>query len=246
MNDYEKILDLTFEIEGLLTLAQQRGEETPSAIVALIKEKASRLEELTSSLSVSETASDDQAIALSAEEEQVEDADPFDVDDEEIAPVATVAETTPEPEPVAEPVVEAVEQTEEYEEVEEAAAEPAEIPVADEEMTVVTEEAEEQPREDAPADVAPAEEAPFTLADRLSIDQAKAKDIKRAFTLNDRFRFKRELFGNSESNFADALNVIAAMSTYEEAEEYFYNDLCWSADNDEVKDFMTIVHNHFS
>lgn len=239
MNNYEKILDLTFEIEGLLTLAGQRGDETPAAIVALIKEKAASLCELTSSLTATEAVSDDQAIALSAEEEQTEDADPFDVDDEEIgAPAVTdqVVETVVEtaPEPVDEPVVE-------QDEVAEITEEPADIPVVDEEMTVVTDESVEEPREEAPS-----EEAPFTLADRLSIDKVKAKDIKRAFTLNDRFRFKRELFGNSESNFADALNVIAAMSTFEEAEEYFYNDLCWSADNEEVKDFMTIVHNHFS
>lgn len=211
MDNYEQILNLTFEIEGLLTLARQRGNEIPSSVLQLVKEKAALLDEMAAAIRLPETESDDEAIALSAEEEQIEDADPFDVDDEE--EVETPVETAPE--------------------------QPAEIPVVDEELTV-GDDTQAEVEEEA------GDDAPLTLADRLSIDQAKSKDIKRAFTLNDRFRFKRELFGNSESDFADALNVIAAMSTYEEAEEYFYNDLCWSADNDEVKDFMAVVRNHFS
>ena len=36
------------------------------------------------------------------------------------------------------------------------------------------------------------------------------------------------------------------MSSLDEAEDYFYNDLCWEPDNDNVKDFMEIVGRYFS
>ena len=32
---------------------------------------------------------------------------------------------------------------------------------------------------------------------------------------------------------------------FDEAEEYFYGDLGWDKDSEEVKEFMTIIRNHF-
>lgn len=72
-----------------------------------------------------------------------------------------------------------------------------------------------------------------------------ARDIRHAFTLNDRFRFRRELFSNSEAKMADALEVIDSMATLGDAEDYFYNDLVWDRENADVKDFMAIVARHF-
>ncbi|MDE5969156.1 MAG: hypothetical protein K2G64_08645 [Muribaculaceae bacterium] len=66
-------------------------------------------------------------------------------------------------------------------------------------------------------------------------------DVKSAFTLNDKFRFSRELFGNSQAQYNDALNMINAMHSFDEAEDYFYNDLEWNAENPDVEDFMHIV-----
>lgn len=35
------------------------------------------------------------------------------------------------------------------------------------------------------------------------------------------------------------------MSSIDEAEEYFYEDLCWDPDNEHVKAFMEVVAKHF-
>ena len=35
------------------------------------------------------------------------------------------------------------------------------------------------------------------------------------------------------------------MSSMEEAEEYFFNDLCWDETSPVVKEFMAIVGKHF-
>ncbi len=71
-------------------------------------------------------------------------------------------------------------------------------------------------------------------------------DLRRSFTLNDRFRFRRELFGNNDNEFADALNLVSAMNSLSEAEEYFYDDLGWDASNEEVKEFISIISRHFN
>lgn len=81
------------------------------------------------------------------------------------------------------------------------------------------------------------------LDERLARD--RAKDIFKAFTLNDKFRFRRELFNNSQAEFEDALEVIAGMNTIDEAKEYFIDDLCWDASNEDVKAFMEILAKHF-
>ncbi len=87
------------------------------------------------------------------------------------------------------------------------------------------------------------ETATSTVDERIARD--KAKDIFKAFTLNDKFRFRRELFRNSQAEFEDTLETISAMSSFDEAEEYFYEDLCWDPANEDVKAFMEVVAKHF-
>ena len=64
-------------------------------------------------------------------------------------------------------------------------------------------------------------------------------------TVNDKFRFRRELFSNSDVDLADALQVASQMSTPEEIEDYFYNDLCFNPEDEVVRDFMRIVTKRF-
>lgn len=91
--------------------------------------------------------------------------------------------------------------------------------------------------------VGEAMETPETLDERIA--RERARDIKKAFTLNDKFRFRRELFHDSQEEFDETLDVISGMSSFAEAEEYFYNDLCWDPVNPEVKAFMETVSKHF-
>lgn len=72
-----------------------------------------------------------------------------------------------------------------------------------------------------------------------------ADDIRRAFTLNDKYRFRRELFGNSDVALNDALDVVSAMRSYDEARDYFVSDLGWDMENDDVKDFLDVIASHF-
>lgn len=188
------MLNLSYELEGLITLLINRGDAASPQIEKLIAEKAAALSAMAAGAPVAETVAapscppayvpkekeDEKAelqeTAEAAAEEQLDDAEPE-------APVRPVAETG----------------------------------IQDE---------------------------------KISLDEKIAResvsDIRTAFSINDKFRFRRELFGNSAADYDDALEVIAAMSSLDEAEDYFYNDLCWEPDNDNVKDFMEIVGRYFS
>lgn len=65
------------------------------------------------------------------------------------------------------------------------------------------------------------------------------------FTINDRFRFKRELFNNSDINFNETLARVASMEGYEEAEDYFVDELQWDLERQDVADFLEILKNYF-
>lgn len=66
-----------------------------------------------------------------------------------------------------------------------------------------------------------------------------------AFCINDRFRFRRELFNNSDAEFSSAMDLVATMDNYEEAEEYFLGDLGWNEENADVTAFLDIIRQYF-
>jgi hypothetical protein len=42
------------------------------------------------------------------------------------------------------------------------------------------------------------------------------------------------------------INLVSAMASLSEAEDYFYGDLEWDLENEEVKDFMNIIAHYFA
>lgn len=119
----------------------------------------------------------------------------------------------------------------------------AEQPTDIEEIEVPTEESCNETTEVA------ADETPMENSEHLKLDEVLqrniSKDLSKAFTLNDRFRYRRELFCNSEVEMCNTINMIETMHSFAEAEEYFYGDLEWDKESPEVMDFMTIIRNHF-
>lgn len=200
--DLTGLLNLSYEIEGLLMLHINRGDEASPEMKNLLIKKAEMLlagikGEECDSASVSKPV---EAVIC---EEAVDDAT-------EIAESAVESELEEADEP------EKVDETEEV---------------------------------DEPVNITPTindsllSSSPLTLDQKISRDSAT--DISKAFTLNDRFRFRRELFRNSDGEFMETIEVLGAMSSMEEAEDYFFNDLCWDSENPVVKEFMAIVAKHF-
>lgn len=82
-----------------------------------------------------------------------------------------------------------------------------------------------------------------TVAEQIARKQARR--MAGAIKLVDRFRFRRELFENSDEEMNRALEMIDSMADADEAREFLLNDLCWDATEPTVADFLQIVDNHF-
>lgn len=220
-NDMTGLLNLAYEIEGLLMLHINRGDEAAPEMRQLLVDKAARLLDGLKSESADAPAETDAAAPA-----------PVCCEPQPAAPVAASAETADEKAIAASAIVEETEDAAGDEPAPAAEPEPAPAPAA----------VEETP---APATVNDTlvTETPLTLDERLA--RERAADISKAFTLNDRFRFRRELFRNSDEEFKETLDVIGSMSGMDEAEDYFFNDLCWDPAKEEVKEFMAIVAKHF-
>ena len=244
-NSLETLLKQVLELEGLLLIAEKRGDDVPNLVFDMIKQKAAAIGEL-----AGVAASDNkQGIDALPDDEPDDDITVEFVDDEETAsadePVAEAhsAPVAAEPEPVVAPEPSVVQP--------EPAPEPT--PVSEPESTPVSEPEPVEAPTPAPEEVEPEAESeefepdpddqPLTLDEALHRDMTK--DLRQAFSLNDRYRYRRELFGNSDSVMNETLNLIEAMHSFDEAEDYFYNDLQWEHDSPEVADFMVIIKNHF-
>ena len=244
-NSLETLLKQVLELEGLLLIAEKRGDDVPNLVIDMIKQKAAAIGEM-----AGVAASDNkQGIDALPDDEPDDDITVEFVDDED-APSAdepveaeSSAPVAAEPEPVVAPEPSVVQS--------EPAPEPT--PVSEPEPTPVDEPEPVEAPTPAPEEVEPEAEAeefepdpddqPLTLDEALQRDMTK--DLRQAFSLNDRYRYRRELFGNSDSVMNETLNLIEAMHSFDEAEDYFYNDLQWEHDSPEVADFMVIIKNHF-
>lgn len=92
---------------------------------------------------------------------------------------------------------------------------------------------------------------PATPAKPVEVDDTPAPtrerpDLRRSFTLNDKFMFRRELFADSDAELNDTIDLLMTMDTLDEAREYLLHDLQWDADNATVADFMAIITNYFT
>lgn len=66
-----------------------------------------------------------------------------------------------------------------------------------------------------------------------------------AFCLNDRFRFRRILFDGNDSEFNAVMDHVATLPSFDDAEDYFYGELGYDPEDEDVIDFMTIIRNYF-
>ena len=92
--------------------------------------------------------------------------------------------------------------------------------------------------EPAPAAACEPEPAPAPVSER------SAEPLPITFSLNDRYRFRRGLFGGSDEAMSLAVSRIADMRSAEEVEHYLAaND--FDLDDDLVKDFLRITTRRF-
>ena len=290
----QQILSIVYEVEGLLLLAQSKGNDTPNEIYDLIQEK---LNVITQSFPSKEIISDNyESINQDSESEDershgnLEDDydDEYSYESEEERSHGNLEDDYDnlnyvEPENEHSPVE--IEDIDKYTPSEIEADnednsiitdyEPIETQIKDESendafieesdiesVEIVSEdifESIDSETEELDDDIIELDDIdsyddieddntvlsePITIEEKLAIQNTR--DLRTAFTINDRFRFKRELFGNKDTELADALNMISAMSSFAEVQEYFFEDLEWDKDNPEVIDFLKIISNYFN
>lgn len=83
----------------------------------------------------------------------------------------------------------------------------------------------------------------------IKVDEMVARnesaDLRKAFTLNDKFRFRRELFHGSDEAFNRTLDLLESMQDYEQAFTYLTGDMQLDENNEAVAEFLTIIKRHF-
>lgn len=77
-------------------------------------------------------------------------------------------------------------------------------------------------------------------------EESTRRPIKTAFNLNDKFRFRRELFGNSDASYVECLDMLQAMNSIGEAREYLVEDLKWDPNNEDVKAFIELLEKYYN
>lgn len=70
-------------------------------------------------------------------------------------------------------------------------------------------------------------------------------DLRKAFSLNDRFRFRRELFGGDEAQMNQTLADLNAMPSLDMAKQYLHERMAWDWQSESVLDFIKLLEKRF-
>lgn len=131
----------------------------------------------------------------------------------------------------------------ETEEIRQELPEEKETPAQPEPNPVDEPEAPVKEEEETPEKVIPAERPGLFLNDLL--EKKNLSDFRKAFSLNDRFRFRRELFGGDEARMNEAINDLNNLHSYEESVSYLNNELKWNMEDEAVADFIKLLEKRF-
>lgn len=226
-----QILTLALEIEGLALLIQRRGDLVNPEVNCILHDKASSLLELTKVIA-GQQAHDD-AVVSADSESSVVSAEPA-------ISTAQCVEEKSEKNPSTEPA---------EDKTHDNAAED-EAPAADDDFvcrpTADRASADEMAIADSAVEEEVADSGDDVVTDQKATEPAPAQAAELpVFTLNDRFRFIRELFKGSNQDFNDTLRLVSSMSSADEVIEYLSDDLCLDPENPDVADFTAIVTQRF-
>ena len=78
-----------------------------------------------------------------------------------------------------------------------------------------------------------------------AIEKKKLSDLRKAFSLNDRFRYRKELFGGSEDAMNKVINILNNRQSFNECVQFLEHKLHWDFNDPTVKDFVKILEIRF-
>ena len=77
------------------------------------------------------------------------------------------------------------------------------------------------------------------------LEKKNLSDFRKEFSLNDRFRFRRELFGGNEDRMNKAITDLNNIHTYEDSVTYLNDELKWNLEDEAVADFIKLLEKRF-
>lgn len=235
------LLDSIYELEGLVHLAITRDDE-PAMLPELIRRKSRELMAHAEKATAVEESEPEMQTNAAIDNEALEDNSPEDeVSMQDNSPEDEVPMQDNSPQEYVEDLVES-----------EGVAGIPVSPEPEEEESIVLEEEEERvmPQSEVlsifnSSSESEAESEPISKPKPQKFQEYTEPRGRLVFSINDRYRFKRELFHGSDNDFNTTLSRVASMEGYDEAEDYFLNDLQWDEKSPDVIDFLEILKNYF-
>lgn len=234
MFNTEKLTQLTAELEGLLHVLARRDS---GSLRTLIRNKYSDF--TTEFDNFLDALKKDEPVQMEMNfESAVEDLEQLEVKEQEAVSGEVTDEMTAS--------VEAIERGEEEstEKENEKEAENAGDYTFENDINEFASEPEDVMPKKETVQTAIKSEASTMKVDRM-LSRKEASDLKRVFTLNDKFRFRRSLFGQDDAKFAASLEVLSAAKSFKEAKSIVVDDFGWDPANPDVEDFLAIIEPHY-
>ena len=117
-------------------------------------------------------------------------------------------------------------------------------------VTVVAEKTVSEPAASLSSASSHATTLEQSLPHSISLNEVIQKkflaDFRKAFSLNDRFRFRRELFGGDEGRMNEAISDLNELQSFEESITYLDKKLKWNVEDEAVADFIKLLEKRFS
>ena len=109
-------------------------------------------------------------------------------------------------------------------------------------------------KESAPADPPAAKIANDNYAEKVAngskslndaIEKNKLSDLRKAFSLNDRFRYRKELFAGNEEVMNKVIAILNNKTSFKDSIMFLEEKLHWDFSNPIVKDFVKVLELRF-
>lgn len=125
-----------------------------------------------------------------------------------------------------------------------------EEPVQKDEVKSPTEPVCEEPVKEPVQKTAEApQSAPVMAKGNVSLNDLLEKknlsDFRKAFSLNDRFRFRRDLFHGNEEQMNQVISDLNQIDSLDEALRFIDKNLSWDMNNETVADFIKLLEKRY-
>ena len=232
MEKLKTLLDRVYELEGLIHLALSRNDGASARIASLIAAKGE---------AVSRAMADFEMTAIPSDAESPEGPNPlaeaeefiaYSLEEEESTAENLISDTLPEP----------TDREENDGDIQPGETVSYQSPESDGDSL----------SEEAGDSISVDEKNSETLvqdgqhADPVENDRQKPHNLRTLFSINDRFRFARELFGGSTRRFDDSLAYLDGAIDLNEVEDFFVGEQGFDPESEVVKEFLDTLSRAFA